>query len=75
MTELNRPRVRDDDRGSVIITWQGRQIRGYSYQNDDERRKKMMYAREYIEGWCDGRDHGHDEGYNNGYSEGRKEQT
>jgi len=24
---------------------------------NDERRKKMMYAREYIEGWCDSREH------------------
>jgi len=58
MTEvkLNRPRVIDNDRGAVIVTWQGRQIRAWSYQNDDERRTKMMYAREYIEGWIDGYD-------------------
>jgi hypothetical protein len=55
--KLNRPRVIDNDRGAVIVTWQGRQIRAWSYNNDDERRTKMMYAREYIEGWCDGKDH------------------
>ena len=53
---LQRPRVLDNDRGSVLIYWEGRQVRGYSYQNDEQRRLKMMYAREYIEGWCDGKD-------------------
>jgi hypothetical protein len=55
--KLNRPRVIDNDRGGVIVTWQGQQIRAWSYQNDTERRTKMMYAREYIEGWCDGKDY------------------
>ena len=54
---MSRPRVTDNERGAVIVTWQGRQIRAWSYQNDDQRRLKMMYAREYIEGWCEGRDH------------------
>jgi hypothetical protein len=60
MTEqiLNRPRVIDNDRGAVIVTWQGRQIRAWSYNNDTERRTKMLYAREYIEGWCDGNQNG-----------------
>ena len=51
-----RPRVYDTDRGQVLIIYNGRQIRGWSYQNNDERRKKMMYAREYVEDWCDGHD-------------------
>jgi hypothetical protein len=55
---LNRPRVTDNDRGAIVVTFEGRQIRLWTYQGDDARRKKMMYAREYIEGWCDGRDHG-----------------
>ena len=54
--QLNRPRVYDNDRGTVLVSLHGRQIRAWSYQNDSERRLKMMYAREYIEGWCDGRD-------------------
>jgi hypothetical protein len=59
MTEvkLNRPRVIDNDRGAVIVTWQGQQIRAWSYNNDTERRTKMMYAREYIEGWYDGKNY------------------
>jgi hypothetical protein len=56
--KLNRPRVTDNDKGSIFITWQGKQIRGYSYQSDNERRMKMVYAREYIEGWVDGKDYG-----------------
>ena len=55
---IARPRVIDNDRGAVIVTWQGRQIRAWSYQNDDERRLKMGYAREYIEGWMEGNQHG-----------------
>ena len=53
----DRPRVTDNDRGSAVVTYEGRQMRGWSYQGNDERRKKMMYAREYIEGWCDSREH------------------
>lgn len=58
MTEmiLDRPRVIDNERGTVLVVWKGRQIRGWSYQSDEMRRARMMYAREYIEGWCDGRD-------------------
>jgi hypothetical protein len=58
MTELNRPRVTDNDKGAVLVTFQGQQLRGWSYQNDEQRRLKMMYAREYIEGWCDGKEYG-----------------
>jgi hypothetical protein len=52
-----RPRVTDNDRGSAVVTYEGRQMRGWSYQGNDERRKKMMHAREHIEGWCDSREH------------------
>jgi hypothetical protein len=31
-------------------------VREYSYQNDDERRVRMVRAREYVEGWCDALD-------------------
>lgn len=50
------PRVIDDDNGEIAVTFRGRQLRGWSYKNDTERRAKMLAAREYIEGWCDGRD-------------------
>jgi len=46
------PRVTDDDNGSVTVTFDGRELRGWSYANDDERRAKMVAAREYVEGWC-----------------------
>ena len=52
----NNPRVVDNDRGVIVVNYNGRQIRGWSYLNDNERRQKMLMAREYVEGWCDGRD-------------------
>ena len=48
------PRLIDNDRGSILVTLKGRQLRGWSYQNDNERKVKMLAAREYVEGWCDG---------------------
>ena len=51
------PRVVDNDRGVIVVNLKGRQIRGWSYQGDNERRQKMLMAREYVEGWCDGRDY------------------
>jgi hypothetical protein len=59
MIQMNpkQPRVIDNDRGGVFVTYEGRQVRGWSYQNDDERRIKMGYAREYVEGWMDSLTH------------------
>jgi hypothetical protein len=54
---IARPRVTDNERGAIIATLDGRQVRAWSYQNADERRKKMMYAREYVEGWIEGAIH------------------
>ena len=54
---MTRPRVFDNGRGAVLVTWQSRQIRGYSYQNDDERKLKIKYAHEFVEGWIEGREH------------------
>ena len=48
------PRVIDDDKDEITVTLEGRQLRGWSYANDAERRQKMLQAREYVEGWCDG---------------------
>ena len=56
--DINRPRVTDNGRGAVLVTFEGRQIRGWSYQSDDERVLKMKYAREFIEGWLAGKDYG-----------------
>jgi|SRR6266403_1959425 len=50
------PRVTDDDKSEIKITFKGRELRGWSYTSDDERRTKMLAAREYVEGWCDGRE-------------------
>lgn len=52
----NNPRVTDDDKGEIIVSLRGKELRGWSYTNDAERRQKMLAAREYIEGWCDGRE-------------------
>lgn len=50
------PRVVDNDKGEITVTFEGRPLRGWSYLNDADRRQKMLCAREYVEGWCDGRD-------------------
>lgn len=50
------PRVTDDDKGEITVTFNGKELRGWSYTSDDMRRSKMLCAREYIEGWCDGRE-------------------
>lgn len=49
------PRVVDNDKGEVTVTFNGRELRGWSYKDDTERRTKMLAAREYVEGWCDAR--------------------
>ena len=55
-TELadTQPRVTDDDKSEIKVTFRGRELRGWSYKDDAERRTKMLAAREYVEGWCDG---------------------
>lgn len=50
------PRVADNDAGEIAVTFNGKELRGWSYRDDAERRMKMLAAREYVEGWCDGRD-------------------
>lgn len=52
----NNPRVIDTDKGEILVTFNDAELRGWSYENDDERRQKMLQAREYVEGWCDGRE-------------------
>lgn len=53
---MSNPRVTDDDAGEISVTLDGKELRGWSYASEDERRTKMMAAREYVEGYCDGRD-------------------
>lgn len=50
----NQLRVLDNDKGEIIITLHGIELRGWTYRDDAERRTKMLAAREYIEGWHDG---------------------
>lgn len=50
------PHVIDNDKDEITVSLDGEQLRGWSYANDDERRQKMLQAREYVEGWCDARD-------------------
>lgn len=45
------PRVTDDDRDQITVTLDGREIRGWSYADESERRVKMLAAREFCEGW------------------------
>lgn len=55
MTDEKNPRVTDNDSGEITVLLAGRELRGWSYASDDERRLKMTAAREYVEGWCDAR--------------------
>ena len=50
------PRVIDNDKDEITVNLDGRELRGWSYANDAERRHKMVQAREYVEGWCDGQE-------------------
>lgn len=50
------PRVIDNDRDEITVTLNGKELRGWSYSTEPERRVKMLAAREYVEGYCDGRD-------------------
>jgi hypothetical protein len=54
--EMSNPRVTDNDRGEITVTFDGKELRGWSYADDNERRIKMAFAREYVEGWCDGKE-------------------
>ena len=45
------PRVTDNDRDEITVTLDGKEIRGWSYADEAERRVKMRAAREFVEGW------------------------
>lgn len=53
---MTNPRLIDFDDGEISVRLDGKELRGWSYKDDAERRAKMFAAREYVEGWCDGRD-------------------
>jgi hypothetical protein len=44
-TELKYPRLTDDDHGEITVTYNGKELRGWSYASDGERRTKMLLAR------------------------------
>jgi hypothetical protein len=50
------PIVTDNDSGEISVTHNDKELRGWSYKDDDDRRQKMLLAREYVEGWCDARE-------------------
>lgn len=52
---MTQPRLIDFDDGEISVRLDGKELRGWSYKDDAERRMKMFAAREYVEGWCDGR--------------------
>lgn len=51
-------RVKDNDKDEITVMDGDKEVRGWSYANDQERRVKMLCAREFVEGWYqgDGRD-------------------
>jgi hypothetical protein len=55
------PSVTDNDHGEITVSLDGKEMRGWSYQSEAEQRIKMMQAREYVEGWCDGHTKGQTE--------------
>lgn len=48
------PKVIDNDRGEISVEVFGKEVRGWSYKDDNERRTKMLAAHEYAEGWHNG---------------------
>jgi hypothetical protein len=54
-TAMNHPRVIDFDDGGISVRLDGKDLRVWEYRDEAERRIKMLCAREYVEGWCDGR--------------------
>ena len=48
------PRVVDNDHDEITIEFEGRELRGWSYFTEQERKVKIKMAREFVEGFCDG---------------------
>ena len=45
------PTITDNDAGDISARVFGKEIRGWSYKDDAERRVKMLAAQEFAEGW------------------------
>lgn len=48
------PRIVDNDRDEITAEFGGKEIRGWSYKDETERRTKMLAAREFVEGYDQG---------------------
>jgi len=46
-------RVIDDDKDEIMVVNKdtGQSIRSWEYRDEPERRRKMLMAREFVEGW------------------------
>jgi hypothetical protein len=51
IVSTNTPKVVDNDRDEITAALEGKETRGWSYSNEDERRMKITAAREFCEGW------------------------
>lgn len=51
MDTMPNPKIVDDDKGEISAMLYGKQLRGWFYKNDAERRLKMQMAHEFAEGW------------------------
>ena len=51
---MTTPRVKDNDLNTITVTLDGKELRGWSYENEAERRIKIGKAREFVEGWLYG---------------------
>lgn len=47
-------KVKDNDRDEIAVMDGDKEVRGWSYANEQERRVKILCAREYVEGWHQG---------------------
>ena len=45
------PKIIDNDRDEITAVYLGREVRGWSYAGEAERRAKMLAAKEFAEGW------------------------
>lgn len=45
------PKIIDNDHEQITVTLDGKEIRGWTYESEIERRWKMRMAREFVEGW------------------------
>jgi len=48
---MKAPKIIDNDRDEITARLDGKELRGWSYANESERRQKMLMAREFAEGW------------------------